>query len=125
MPEPPAADPTENVLVHLTRYPADLDGVRGDHLAAVLSEVATERLRRDRKQGRFDYDDGRKRAYWTREIVDLLSRTGQADFRDKLIKTAPWLSPLFKLMIAKAVRYPQAANRLTGCIAPFCSCPPT
>ncbi|MBF0563434.1 MAG: hypothetical protein HQL37_15800, partial [Alphaproteobacteria bacterium] len=53
------ADPGAlSVGVDLTVYPPELDNAHGDHLAFVLSEVASERVRQDRKWGGPKHDDG-------------------------------------------------------------------
>jgi len=59
---PPPSEAT--ITVALVGYPSEFDGPRGDALAAALSEIATERLRQDRRWGGPEHDDSHTAHQW-------------------------------------------------------------
>jgi len=60
------------IYANLLMVPPELDGPAGDHLAAVLTGVARERVRQDARWGGPTHDDSHSVGEWGNLIVRLL-----------------------------------------------------
>lgn len=71
------------MYVNLLMVPPELDGPSGDHLATVLTHVANERPRQDRKWGGPAHDDRHTPEQWGDLIVRLLDEAEEAHAADR------------------------------------------